>query len=372
MAPRNEDEVLLMLDHALSLNAPAALRYPRGIDQRPARRSRRSHRSRAMRKCCGAEAALRFWRWEYRRRGAGRIRSLGPVNRASKAFHRRQRAVRQAARRRLLLEELGRDHRTLPYPRRTLARRRLRFGGRRVRLGSGFRLGDRAHRRTQRPGPARLARKTARDVRIEPGVDCHAHRRDRGRAGRAIARAYAPSVSVTRAPPPARLASCSFPPLASTIVRAMASPKPVPPRGRDESPRQNRSVACSRPSGVNPGPSSATSIETRSPELATRSRTQPLSRAWAMALCTIASNARSTVGRSRSLGRRRCRRRQLQRRFHAPPRQPRRACPRGAPSRRHRASGAKARRLPCGRRPAVRRRVLQTGRFAGDGGGAER
>jgi len=30
MAPRNEDELLLMLEHALSLNAPAALRYPRG------------------------------------------------------------------------------------------------------------------------------------------------------------------------------------------------------------------------------------------------------------------------------------------------------------------------------------------------------
>ncbi|MDQ6929448.1 MAG: 1-deoxy-D-xylulose-5-phosphate synthase [Candidatus Eremiobacteraeota bacterium] len=30
MAPRNEDELLPMLEHALSLNAPAAIRYPRG------------------------------------------------------------------------------------------------------------------------------------------------------------------------------------------------------------------------------------------------------------------------------------------------------------------------------------------------------
>ncbi len=30
MAPRNEEELLPMLEHALALNAPAAIRYPRG------------------------------------------------------------------------------------------------------------------------------------------------------------------------------------------------------------------------------------------------------------------------------------------------------------------------------------------------------
>jgi 1-deoxy-D-xylulose-5-phosphate synthase len=33
MAPRTEDELAPMLDHALSLNAPAAIRYPRGNSQ---------------------------------------------------------------------------------------------------------------------------------------------------------------------------------------------------------------------------------------------------------------------------------------------------------------------------------------------------
>ena len=61
MAPRNEAEVAPMLDVALAIDAPAALRYPRGSSSGSGMPFRHPS-SWAGPKCCGRAGASRFWR----------------------------------------------------------------------------------------------------------------------------------------------------------------------------------------------------------------------------------------------------------------------------------------------------------------------
>ncbi len=108
-------------------------------------------------------------------------------------------------------------------------------------------------------------------------------RRDRRRAPR-MAQRRRPRLSDQRLqpgrsiratnPPSGAFSSTSRPPSCSTIVRAMARPRPAPPvsRLRELSSRANGSTSSAIRSAGMPGPSSVTTIATLSPIVSTESR----------------------------------------------------------------------------------------------------
>ncbi len=182
MAPRNEDELLPMLEHALSLGGPVGIRYPRGSTSGV-------HRD--------PIAPIVQGRAEVLRRGSGvALLAYGNTVDAAldaydalchpepvegrpslrgRASHRRQHALCQTARRGAADGTRGRPH-ARSYLRRTLARRRLWLRGRRVCDRPRPGIGRRAARSPeQRPRPARHPTQAASPFR--------AHGRACGRAG---------------------------------------------------------------------------------------------------------------------------------------------------------------------------------------------
>ena len=111
----------------------------------------------------------------------------------------------------------------------------------------------------------------------------------RYRAYRELYGAAQGSVNVKHAPPPGASATRIVPPWSSTIARAIASPRPVPPAARLSSPRQKRSNTRSPAPGGSPLPVSATLTSTPGRALIT---TRPPGGVWRMALPTRFASTR--------------------------------------------------------------------------------
>ena len=105
--------------------------------------------------------------------------------------------------------------------------------------------GQRRVRRLERDRALRGARRAGRAARRDGGR----LRRALPRLPRALRSAQAGSVNVKQAPPPGASATRIVPPCSSTMARAMARPRPVPPAPRLSSPRQKRSKTRSSAPG---------------------------------------------------------------------------------------------------------------------------